>query len=397
METAQIMMMPMASASSTTAQSAVAGLSASPEAGTGFGSLLGQTLEMLQESGISLQVATAETNEVPALVQPEVAGPVPGATDMLAALLAETQDVPGVDADQQGAVGLEQSSQLAGFLQAAMMIQAAVTVPVVKQVPEEQLSADAGMEEAGGAELEMALLEEQDDTGSELLLMDELALRRQQAGQERADLTVVMPVAGRPDFSQQAPARPTHNQPAVAPDQQAVTTITVTPLRAEVATVEQAATVVQAATAVAATEGRTVIPENAPASKSAATTAVPVRFAQSSDVIAAMAQPEQQRQQEQSLPGENGKGSEQNLRVGTTGTVAGEPAGFDLKMKAVVSSDVPSGQALAVAQQQRQGGIQELQATELVKTAPEPQLMRQVTDRLAGLEMKQGVDRKSVV
>ena len=391
METAQIMMMPMASASSTTAQSAVAGLSASPEAGTGFGSLLGQTLEMLQESGISLQVATAETNEVPALVQPEVAGPVPGATDMLAALLAETQDVPGVDADQQGAVGLEQSSQLAGFLQAAMMIPAAVTVPVVKQVPEEQSSADAGMEEAGGAELEMALLEEQDDTGSELLLMDELALRRQQAGQERADLTIVTPVAGRPDFSQQAPARPAHNQPAVAPDQQSVTTITVdTPVRAEVATVAQAAT------AVAVAESRTAMPENAPVSKNAATTAVPVRFAQSSDVIAAMAQPEQQRQQEQSLPGENGKGSEQNLRVGTTGTVAGEPAGFDLKMKAVVSSDVPSGQALAVAQQQRQGGIQELQATELVKTAPEPQLMRQVTDRLAGLEMKQGVEQISI-
>lgn len=391
METAQIMMMPMASASSTTAQSAVAGLSASPEAGTGFGSLLGQTLEMLQESGISLQVATAKTNEVPALVQPEVAGLVPGATDMLAALLAETQDVPGVDADQQGAVGLEQSSQLAGFLQAAMMIPAAVTVPVVKQVPEEQSSADAGMEEAGGAELEMALLEEQDDTGSELLLMDELALRRQQAGQERADLTVVTPVAGRPDFSQQAPARPMHNQPAVAPDQQAVTTITVdTPLRTELATVAQAAT------AVAVAESRTAMPENTPVSKNAATTAVPVRFAQSSDVIAAMAQPEQQRQQEQSLPGENGKGSEQNLRVGTTGTVAGEPAGFDLKMKAVVSSDVPSGQALAVAQQQRQGGIQELQATELVKTAPEPQLMRQVTDRLAGLEMKQGVEQISI-
>ena len=388
METAQIMMMPTASASSTTAQSAVAGLSASPEAGTGFGSLLGQTLEVLQESGISLQVATVGTNKVPTLVLPEVASPLTGSPDILATLVSETQDVPVDDADQQGALRLEQSTQLAGFLQAAMMIPVAVAVPVLKLVPVEH---DAGIEETGGAELEMALLEESADTGAEMPLTDDLVMMRQQAGQERADLTVVTPLAVRPDFSQQVPARPANNQPAVAPDQQAVATIAVdTPVRAGVVTVAQAAT------AVAVAEGRTAMPENTAVSKNAATTAVPVRFAQSSDVIAAMAQPEQQRQQEQSLPGGTGKGGEQALRTGVAGTVVDESAGFDLKMKPALSSDVPSGQALTTAVQQRQGGVQEVQVTEQAKTAPEPQLMRQVTDRLAGHEVKQGVEQISI-
>jgi len=396
METAQIMMMPVAAAA--TPAAGMCGMGTCSE--DGFGSLLGQTLALLEQSGIS----SAAVDGMLQKVEPQTA------QQMLPTVMPELVALPQVE----GAVGEERveqplpeaissqdrAQQLAGFLQAAMLVPTPVTtapVSVAHSAEPDPLVTVAALGPAAAVDV---------PEGADDVLM--------QADQQ------VMAAGGQPESLVRAdrPAVAVEHQPVavrgvetprpVLPSKQAVNQAAVasgTQSEVRLPAVEQQVSaepavrmeMAKAASVAAAVEGKSVVVDVPAAPKGNAPNVAQVRFAQPTDLVAASAQPEQQRQREQGQLGQQQAGLVNSTAAAVT--VAEQPeeaALFQVQMTAATDVEAPHGHSMGVTIQRTAGGQLEVQAAEPAKVAAEAQLMRQVTDRLESHELKQGTDRISL-
>lgn len=399
METAQIMMMPVTAAAAPAA--GMCGMGTCSE--EGFGSLLGQTLALLEQSGSGGAAAdgTLVTAGLQAAQQilpqemPEVALVLPQVLED-AAGEQEQQPLAEVGGSQERAL------QLAGFLQAAML--APAPVPQATQATQ-VVHVDAASNIAGVAPLQAAPEAAMADGADQLLAADE----------QQAVVTVGQPEqsvrADRPGISSEQPAAAgrevTVQRAMVLPSQSAQEVFNQQPAGEAAAEQQVASTVVaepvvrtdmtRSAMVAAAVEGRPMTVEVPAAPKGNAPNVAQVRFAQPAEQATATVQPEQHRQQEQ------GQLGQQQARL-----AGGNPQGqhiveqpeeatlFQLQTTAGAETEAPNGHSMGVMIQRTAGGQLEVQAAEPAKVAAEAQLMRQVTDRLATHDLKQGADRISL-
>jgi len=402
METTQ-MMMPMASATpAATASSAMVMPGADCAcAGTaaGFGSLLGQIQEQLQQMGISLPI-TSEGQVAPDVM------PMSGADqDMpeLSALLSGLVDGATVAADEQQISPQpdEQvmAQQLAGFFQAAMMVPAAPTAATATvtatAVPEPLILADvAAVQTVTTVSPIVTELAEVAQGGEEQI--SELS---QQLVASQPEQQAVMQGVKHGASEMQHPTtvgkvsvngtqNSAQHQQRESSEQQGVAAVRAT----ETASQPEVVKVAQAGAAPLAEMARSMAAEAPAAPKATMSTVAPFRFAQPSDVVAATAQPGQQQQQNFSQF-EQAKGGE--LAAQTAAVVAVDPAGeaalFELNQNPVNQLETTGLGSLTGLQRQ---AAQELQAVvEPGRMAPEQQAMKQVTDRLDAHQIKQGADQ----
>lgn len=396
METAQIMMMPTASAAA--AASAVPACAACPGAGgeMGFGSLLGQTLAVLQQSGVTFEMggSTTPTQAGAGVVPAEM---VPSGSDLTGLLESLGNDLRTDEEPQTAAQGVPeqgQAQQLAGLLQAAMLMPVVVQ-PSMPKVDDAGAAASPVVPSTPVVAVSGATMQLPDETLRELS-----ALAPQEGGVElpvahQAEAHVMQKAEAQltqkakaevVDQPMRQPAQPLSSGQPVA---EAVRTAepSIRPEAASTAKVEYAA-------ATQAVDSRAVAGEVSASPRGAAPTVAAVRFAQPSDVVAATVHPEQQRQQEQSLNSrEQGKAASPVAQE--TVTSAEELPRFELKMTSATQTEA-TGNQLGVTVQRLPGGQLEVQAAEPVKATVEPQVMRQVTERLASHEIKPGADQISL-
>lgn len=402
METTQVMMMPMASATSATpaaaASPAVAmagGDSTCAGAGAGFGSLLGQTLEQLQQSVMPLPNTSAGQVEADVL-------PTSGQTqDMseLAALLNERGAGSTVAAEEQP-VALEPdeqtlAQQLAGYLQAAMMVPVAPVVATapVTAVPEQPLPAEVtAVQTVAVASPVMAEFVEVTQGDDEQMSQPPQPLSASQSAQQSAvpvlklaeNQVQHLPAVGKSVVNSQQAAQPLQQPEAAELQGGGVVRA------AETAGQPDVVKAVQTAATPVAELARSMAAEAPAVPKATVTTVAPFRFAQPSDVVAATAQPGQQ--QPQDFPQfAQGRGSE--LPVQTAAAVTVDPTAeagvFELNQNPATQLE-----SAGLGQAQRQN-VQVVQpaVVEAGRMAPEQQAMKQVTDRLEAHQIKQGADQ----
>jgi flagellar hook-length control protein FliK len=401
METAQIMMMPVTAAAAPAAS--MCGMGACSE--DGFGSLLGQTLALLEQSGVggaavdgTLVTAGLQTvQQVLSQEMPEVALALPQVLEDVAGE-QEQQPLAEVSGSQERAL------QLAGFLQAAMLVP--TPAPQATQAtPALATDVDATSAIASVVPLKTAPEAAMADGADQLLAADEqqpvvtVGQPEQSVRADRPGISSEQPsAAGREVALQRAmvlPQQPAQKvvsvQPAgqAAAEQQVATTVVAEPVvRTDMA---------RAATVAAAAEGRPLVVEVPAAPKGNASNVAQVRFAQPAEQVTATAQPEQQRQQEQGQLGQQQArlvdGNPQGLNIADQPE---EATLFQLQTTAGAEAETPHGHSMGVTIQRMAGGQLEVQAAEPAKVAAEAQLMRQVTDRLETHDLKQGTDRISL-
>lgn len=399
METAQIIMMPVTAPAAPAG--GMCGMGTCSE--DGFGSLLGQTLALLEQSGISSAAVDAMLQEV----EPQTA------QQMLPTAMSELVALPQAEAAAgeehaeeplpEAVSSHERAQQLAGFLQAAMLAPTPVTTAPAQVA--HSAEPDALVAVAALAPPPAVVVAE---GGDDVLMQDDQQVMTTEGQPEtpvRADRPAVavghQPVAVRGVVeTQQRPALPAKqavNQAAVvasgaqsevrlpAVEQQVVAEPAV---RMEMT---------KAATGAAAAQDASVVVDVPAAPKGNAPSVAQVRFAQPTDLVGASAQPEQQRQREQGQLGQQQAGLANSTAAAVT--VAEQPeeaALFQVQMTAATDLETPHGHSMGVTIQRMAGGQLEVQAAEPAKVAAEAQLMRQVTDRLESHDLKQGTDRISL-
>jgi len=401
METAQIMMMPVTAAAAPAAGMCSMGTCSED----GFGSLLGQTLALLEQSGVGgaavdgtlVTAGLQSAQQMLPQEMPEVALALP---QILEDVIDEQEQLPlAEDGGSQ-----ERALQLAGFLQAAMLVP--TPAPQATQAtPALATDVDATSAIASVVPLKTAPEAAMADGADQLLAADEqqpvvtVGQPEQSVRTDRPGIVVEQPAAaGREVALQRAmvlPQQPAQevftHQPAgqVVAEQQAGTTVVAEPVvRTDMA---------RAATVAAAAEGRPLVVEVPAAPKGNASNVAQVRFAQPAEQVTATAQPEQQRQQEQGQLGQQQArlvdGNPQGLNIADQPE---EATLFQLQTTAGAEAETPHGHSMGVTIQRMAGGQLEVQAAEPAKVAAEAQLMRQVTDRLETHDLKQGTDRISL-
>jgi flagellar hook-length control protein FliK len=398
METAQIMMMPV-----TAAAASAGGMCGGTTSclGDGFGSLLGQTLALLEQSGIRSAVADGLRVEA----EPQVAQQIlPQGMPEVAIVLPQAQEAVIGEQEQQPLTetggSQERALQLAGFLQAAMLVPTP-TAPapvIVTQAGETTASVGAAtlepVSEAGAVNADSNQL-----PADEQQVMVTDGKPEQVVSSGRPGIVAEHPVAAGRGVAihnsvmlPQQPAKeavPAQSSGQPATEQQASATAATEPVvRTDMA---------RAATVAAAAEGKSVevgVPE---APRGNATNVAQVRFAQSTDQVAASVQPEQHRQREHGQLGQQQAGLANSSAAAVTVVEQPEEAAlFQVQMTAATDVETPHGHSMGVTIQRMAGGQLEVQAAEPAKVAAEAQLMRQVTDRLESHDMKQGTDRISL-
>ena len=398
METAQIMMMPV-----TTAAASAAGVCGDATcSGDGFGSLLGQTLALLEQSGISGTVLNGTLSKAePQGAQQTLPQGMPEVAIVLPQLMGdaageyEQQPVPETDGSQ------ERAQQLAGFLQAAMLVPApSVTAPVI---------VTEALETTASANI--ANLEPVQEGAAVGVVSNHLPADEQQVivtdGQPEQFVRVDRPeavvehqaVAGRGVEIQHDMLLSKQPAKEVAAQQSAVQRPVVEQLVATAAVAEPAVRMdmARSATVAAAAEGKSVEVDVPAVPKGNAANVAQVRFAQPTDLVAASAQPEQQRQREQGQLGQQQSGLvNSNASAVSVVEQPEEAALFQVQVTAATDVETPHGHSMGVTIQRMAGGQLEVQAAEPAKVAAEAQLMRQVTDRLETHDMKPGTDRISL-
>lgn len=416
METAQIMMMPMASA--TPASSSVSCGCAGAEAG--FGSLLGQTLELLQQSGIMLTSTSVASGAGEATSLSEPGQDPPDAAMLLAQLVdgisVKTAEEPVQDTDGEQ----ERAQQLAGFLQAAMLVpvtvqpaQVAVAAPAVSATsaiepgqavaevagvaiePEQAVADVAGVaiDPPKAGQEDAVATDQQQKMGVEVELQPTVrAILAQETSQRSNEVQYMSPNSKQnaADIGMRKPGQAQQFEPM---GQQVAAAVRA----AEPSSQSESVKAAQTGMVMAAVEGRNVVVEVPAAPKGAAPNVAPVRFAQPSDVVVATALPDQQRQQEQSLLGQHqGKPIDADMQNAATVEQSQDAALFELQMTSATQPETPAGHALGVTIQHLPGAQLEVQAAEPAKVAAESQVMRQVADRLEAHEIKKGSDQISL-
>jgi len=401
METAQIMMMPVTTAAAPA--TGVCGMGTCSE--EGFGSLLGQTLALLEQSGIGAAVdgtlvaaGLQSAQQMLPQEMPEVALALP---QILEDVIDEQEQLPlAEDGGSQ-----ERALQLAGFLQAAMLAPIPASQATQATQATQVVQVDAASNIAGVTPLQTAPEAAMAEGADQLLAADEqqpvvtAGQAEQSVRADRPGIAVEQPAAaGREVALQRAmvlPQQPAQEvfaqQPAgqVVAEQQVATTVVAEPVvRTDMA---------RAATVAAAAEGRPLVVEVQATPKGNASNVAQVRFAQPAEQVTATAQPEQQRQQEQGQLGQQQArlvdGNPQGLNIADQPE---EATLFQLQTTAGVEAETPHGHTMGVTIQRMAGGQLEVQAAEPAKVAAEAQLMRQVTDRLETHDLKQGTDRISL-
>lgn len=394
METAQIMMMPMASTPPATAGNAGIGCVCSG-AEAGFGSLLGQTLELLQQSGISLPTATLEA--APEVTVTNLSPETLDTSGLLEQLVAGADGEGTKEPTVAKSGEQEAAQQLAGFLQAAMLVP--MTTPVVNAKVEG--GAEAVVMPIADVTPAVAIATVLPDV-SEVASADSLVTIQQQeqvveglpqtlatAAHDKQE-GITLPQAALKEKMSALNSSMKLTQPVESPEHQAVVddvrTIPTPPESAKVSLPDQMRQVAVVA------EARSSATETPAVLKGVSAHASPVRFAQQSDVVAATAQPEQQQQQDmQNLTQGSDEQKTAQVKIST-----GEPAGEVFDLQAQPSSLSTAGHGLAPVNQ-HQTRVPEMQAVaDQAKAVPESQVMRQVTDRLAAHEIKQGADQISL-
>lgn len=398
METAQIMMMPAAAASTTSTTGVAASCTAGACTGEGFGSLLGQTLVQLQQNGIALVEGSAEQAAAGELAaQMEMSQDMPDVTVVLARL-ADEAEIEVLEQPAQSEIAeQERAQQLAGFMQAAMLVPVAVTPATVTALAE---TGAAGEESVAAVQLVAAagdVSEEQPEVDAD--------------GIPRSVLQATAEATPRPTTvveQQTTPHRNAELFPSVMQGKSVAAVsgrATPDPVQQHDQLGRQVAEAVQAAepsaqpeaVKTAAAEVKAVVVDVPAAPKGAPSSVASVRFAQPADVVAAMAQPEQERQQDQAMAGQQQSKVAGALMPTERVPGAGEDVGrFELQLTAANQPEAPAGNGLGTAVQRQQGGTQEPQLAETSKAAAETQVMRQVVDRLTTHEIKQGNDRISL-
>lgn len=402
METAQIMMMPMASA--TPASSSVSCGCAGAEAG--FGSLLGQTLELLQQSGIMLTSTSVASGAGEATSLSEPGQDPPDAAMLLAQLVdgisVKTAEEPVQDTDGEQ----ERAQQLAGFLQAAMLVpvmvqpaQVAVAAPAVSATsaiePGQAVAEIAGVaiDPPKAGQEDAVATDQQQKMGVEVELQPTVrAILAQETSQRSNEVQYMSPNSKQnaADIGMRKPGQAQQFEPM---GQQVAAAVRA----AEPSSQSESVKAAQTGMVMAAVEGRNVVVEVPAAPKGAAPNVAPVRFAQPSDVVVATALPDQQRQQEQSLLGQHqGKPIDADMQNAATVEQSQDAALFELQMTSATQPETPAGHALGVTIQHLPGAQLEVQAAEPAKVAAESQVMRQVADRLEAHEIKKGSDQISL-
>lgn len=398
METAQIMMMPVTAAAAPAG--GMCGMGSCME--DGFGSLLGQTLALLEQSGVStpavdgtLLAAELQTaQQAQPQEMPEVAMALPLMVEDLSG--EQLQQIRSEAGDNQ-----ERAQQLAGFLQAAML------------VPTPVAPAPAMVDQAGETTkiADVAPLESVPVTGAVNAASDQLAVDEQlnmtadglHTRLVTADQAAEHPVTAGRGTEPHGPAVPPMQtagkaaaairpQPEVQPDataQQAVAAAGTEPVvRTDMA---------RSATVAAAAEGKPVAVDVPLTPKGTTTGTAQARIAQPTDQIAAAVQPEQQRQQGQGQLGQQHASlSDNSSQLISVVDQPEEATLFQLQTTAGAEAETPHGHSMGVTIQRMAGGQLEVQAAEPAKVAAEAQLMRQVTDRLETHDLKQGTDRISL-
>lgn len=381
METAQIAMMP------TTVAAVPAGGLCGLEgcSGAGFGSLLGQAQALLSRIGVAGNAAKGTLAEAEAGQQavlptqlqemPEVAFALPQPAD------AANQQQPVPEAGDS----LERAQQLAGFLQAAMVVPATavpLTGPSVDgvsaiddreaQVSVQQVATAADQPVADDQQVPLAA------DGRAALKAESLAI----AG--RGVETQYTATLAKPALQEAATA--VGATVAQKPEQQMAMDAG---MRTEMAK--------GAAVAAAAVEGKPTADYSSHARPSM--TATPQRTdAQPLDQVAAAAQPEHQRRQDQGQLGQQqaGLGRGNTLETLMVSEQPDDAPQFQLRAATTSDLETPQGHSMGVTIQRMAGGQLEVQAAEPAKVAAEAQLMRQVSDRLETHDLKQGTDRISL-
>lgn len=403
METAQIMMMP----ATTQATPVSAGTPATPSSAgadgsqdAGFGSLLGQTIDLLQQDGIVLPVSSQAAAVTTASAQ------APSSQGMAAVKAGDTVE-PAQGKDE----GQDAAQQLAGLLQVALLMPAAVATPTATATgtADQPAAPQAAAPVAAVATTASTPSAGQDLSAARL---EQLLMATQQQGPADAAAAAdrsVMPAtvqqtsqhAAQPISSTTLPADNGNLQPvtaqsaASAGQQSAAVPWAATPTTQT----EPAKSVTPAGTAVAAEAGRTAVAEVPAAPKGTASVVAAVRFAHPADVAAATVPPApgQQQDAQQFADGKGHAGEPATVAAATMATTdkdkAAEPAGFEKQLSMPSAMDL-SGHGAVAALQHRQAMMQEIQTiAEPGKPVADQQLMRQVTDRLAAHDFKPGADQ----
>jgi flagellar hook-length control protein FliK len=362
---------------------------------------LGQTLALLEQSGISSEVAGGVQMEA----EPQAAQQMlpQGMPEVTIALPSFVEDALGEQAQQplsEAGESQERAQQLAGFLQAAMLVPTPVTLapaPVAQAGEPDALVTVAAL----GPAPAVVVADGADDV---LIAADQQAMTTE--GQPETSVR-----ADRPAMAvehQPVTVRGVETQRPVLPPQQAANEAHVVAglqSEAQLPTAEQQVAtepavrmdMARAATVAAAAEGKPLVMEVPAAPKGNAPNVAQVRFAQPTNLVAASAQPEQQRQQGQGQLGQQQAGlANSNASAVTLVEQPEEAALFQVQMTAATDLETPHGHSMGVTIQRMAGGQLEVQAAEPAKVAAEAQLMRQVTDRLESHDLKQGTDRISL-
>ncbi len=407
METAQIMMTP---ATTQAAPSSAGTPSLSSMGGAdnaGFGSLLGQTIDLLQQDGMVLPLSGTAAAATTLAAQQD-APQAPTVISVPTAVLPQSQgDQKPEDATASAPHtddGQDAAQQLAGLLQASLMVSAAAVTPTAvaasyaaDQSAVQQTAAPvAAVATAApaGAELSAAKLEQllmataNQGPGEDVSAAQPAApAAAQQISQHAAD-----PVVAPAPTADAGSLKPmvVQQQAAAVGQQLAAAQCTAKPTPQT----EAAKSAVPAGTAVAAEAGRTAVADVPAAPKGTASVVAAVRFACPTDVAVATVPPGQPQQDApQFADGKAHGGVATQMEAATAADKAAEPGGFDKQLTMPDTMDL-SGHGAAAVLQHHQATLQELQpVVEPAKAAAEQQVMRQLTDRLEAHEIKQGADQ----
>lgn len=398
METAQIMMMPATTAAVPVAAGSCGAGACSTE---GFGSLLGQTIALLEQSGISV----ATTGEMPSEAEQMGAQQMlpQGMPEVTMTLPLMVEDAAGEQLQQslpETGESQERAQQLAGFLQAAMLVPTPVTLAPAPVAQADEPDALVSVAVLGPAPA-VVVAEGTDDV---LIAADQQAMTTE--GQPETSVRVDRPAMA--VEHQPVVVRGVETQRPVLPPLQAANEAAVVAgaqSEAQLPTAEQQVSaepavrmdMAKAATVAAAAEGKSLVGEAPAAPKGNAPNVAQIRFAQPTELVAASVQPEQHRQQGQGQLGQQQAGlANSNASAVTFVEQPEEAALFQVQMTAATDVETPHGHSMGVTIQRMAGGQLEVQAAEPAKVAAEAQLMRQVTDRLESHDLKQGTDRISL-